>query len=469
MNNAIVSAWSAIEPDSAAYERMLNGILKENAARRAAAERNRRVRRTAIPAAACLAVAAAAVTVSRTGLLKPQTDPAGTSPYVVVAPVSSTAPSPEPPVTAGPGESPTPSAGPVTPVTPENATPSAETTTPVTPEDATPSAELTTPEAPEVTEPPVETEDPPAEATEPVDPEPSGEPSPTPSGSPVDEPVFIPRKLGGGNADSGTAPSLEEFRSLIEPPDTEGLKTLPVYRVEKKQEDVWARYHKEIKGYPGDLTVEDLRVLLETDPVYREALVSEHITDPVISRCVWYSLHGERNATVFTVWQNTEDPLERIVSKGVAPLVIMLWPTEELDHVDIMQRDRDSFAAVGQYPLISEEQARERLLEENGVTEDQILACELTYTDRLYEDYFVPAYVFYYEMPYPLPEEGTKAYNEALLSRADAAYADALPDEEAAQRAREEVLERGTLIDEEMHLYYAAHIDAVELPIFIPQ
>ncbi len=245
MNNAIVSAWSAIEPDSAAYERMLNGILKENAARRAAAERNRRVRRTAIPAAACLAVAAAAVTVSRTGLLKPQTDPAGTSPYVVVAPVSSTAPSPEPPVTAGPGESPTPSAGPVTPVTAENATPSAETTTPVTPEDATPSAELTTPEAPEVTEPPVETADPPAEATEPVDPEPSIAPSIEPLPTPSTEPFFLGTEpltpYPRGHVGTGAGPaqpaiwyytdSADELRAYLDlEEDLELPDYLPVYR-----------------------------------------------------------------------------------------------------------------------------------------------------------------------------------------------------------------------------------------------
>ncbi|MBR5870650.1 MAG: hypothetical protein IKZ09_06400, partial [Clostridia bacterium] len=73
---------------------------------------------------------------------------------------------------------------------------------------------------------------------------------------------------------------------------------------------------------------------------------------------------------------------------------------------------------LGDYPLISKDEATQRLLDgyfittvpseyydENGITEDAIISCELTYHTGNLDAYFLPYYHFYVQIE--------DAYNQA--------------------------------------------------------
>lgn len=95
----------------------------------------------------------------------------------------------------------------------------------------------------------------------------------------------------------------------------------------------------------------------------------------------------------------------------------------------------DLSAKVGDYPIITSEQARELLLEGNYLTSvpyeipgaEYVKKVELIYRNGEFEEYYMPYYRFYVELPEEEREHGLKDYGAYYVPAVDSAYISNMP------------------------------------------
>ncbi|MEG2655912.1 MAG: hypothetical protein RR891_09775 [Clostridium sp.] len=104
--------------------------------------------------------------------------------------------------------------------------------------------------------------------------------------------------------------------------------------------------------------------------------------------------------------------------------LFIIW----IDNVDIS-------SSIGDYPIISKEEAKQLLLKGNYSTsvperfpgENYIRKVEITYNKDNYNDVFIPFYRFYIEMPTMEQSNGLKTYGIYYVPAVKAEYLDELP------------------------------------------
>jgi len=95
----------------------------------------------------------------------------------------------------------------------------------------------------------------------------------------------------------------------------------------------------------------------------------------------------------------------------------------------------DLSVKVGDYPIISSEQAKELLLDGNYITTvpyeisgaEFIKKVELIYRTGVHEEYFMPYYRFYVELPEGERENGIKTYGAYYVPAVESAYISNMP------------------------------------------
>lgn len=90
---------------------------------------------------------------------------------------------------------------------------------------------------------------------------------------------------------------------------------------------------------------------------------------------------------------------------------------------------------IGDYPIISAEQAKELLLNGHYMTtvpyeiseEELIKKVELVYQDNRYQEYYIPFYRFYVELPEKQLENGLKSYGAYYVPAIESSYISDMP------------------------------------------
>ena len=130
--------------------------------------------------------------------------------------------------------------------------------------------------------------------------------------------------------------------------------------------------------------------------------------------------------------------VEQIINYNFYPVAFYGDSDGKLFLARIFQTDLSD--KVGDYPILSSEQARELLLDGNGLTtvpyefpgEEYIRKAELVYRTGMYEEYYMPYYRFYVEIPEAgMPEEGRelglKTYGAYYVPAVESSYISNMP------------------------------------------
>lgn len=115
-------------------------------------------------------------------------------------------------------------------------------------------------------------------------------------------------------------------------------------------------------------------------------------------------------------YDETGDLTEQIINYNFDRVIFYSSEAGKLDLVRIMQPDLSD--KLGDYPIISAKEAQKRLLDGNYLTtvpyempgRKYIVKRELVYRTRIFENYYMPYYRFYVELPEEKMEGGVKSY-----------------------------------------------------------
>ncbi len=158
--------------------------------------------------------------------------------------------------------------------------------------------------------------------------------------------------------------------------------------------------------------------------------------DPAVCRHRNYDLYGNLNET-FYCYQRASDPVEAMENFFFRMGWIMPAHSETASGLyGIRVYDRLVFAEkVGDYPLITKEEAKEKLLAgeygsvstEKLPADPRIAAVEIVYVTNYHQEYFLPYYRFLVEMPdLPVNEAlkaaGVKTFSNFYVPAVDAYY-----------------------------------------------
>lgn len=162
---------------------------------------------------------------------------------------------------------------------------------------------------------------------------------------------------------------------------------------------------------PGlvDMDEEEIVALLQDNVYFREACALGGVTDPGVTLQREYGesdTEGRYATNHYTVFQRWDDPRENEISCAFAP--IFMTATTLDDSIVFGVRTKEASEYLGDYDMVTPEQAAARLTEECGVQEDDILGYKLEYSGEICHGYYVPYYKFYYERgsePKHVPEK----------------------------------------------------------------
>ncbi len=147
-----------------------------------------------------------------------------------------------------------------------------------------------------------------------------------------------------------------------------------------------------------------------------------------------YSYYGEHGYGV-EFFEGADDPIQQIVNFTFERVEFCGDDEGRLWLVRLYQADLSDKA--GDYPIISPEEARELLLAGNFITtvpagsdalrEELIARTELIYRYRRMDDYYMPYYRFYIELPDEKLENGLKTYGAFYVPAIEAQYLTNMP------------------------------------------
>lgn len=187
----------------------------------------------------------------------------------------------------------------------------------------------------------------------------------------------------------------------------------PAYRLEFEELTVTSRagYFSLSLSVPGlvDMNEEEIVALLQDNVYFREACALGGVTDPGVTLQREYGesdTEGRYATNHYTVFQRWDDPRENEISCAFAP--IFMTATTLDDSIVFGVRTKEASEYLGDYDMVTPEQAAARLTEECGVQEDDILGYKLEYSGEICHGYYVPYYKFYYERgsePKHVPEK----------------------------------------------------------------
>ena len=129
---------------------------------------------------------------------------------------------------------------------------------------------------------------------------------------------------------------------------------------------------------------------------------------------------------------------------------------------------------AGDYETVAYADALSHVVEAYGVKEENILACEIVYSPKIYENMLFPCYVFYFETENPLSsiDPESKQYKEMLMDDAEEArreaiakYGDGEEGIAKADAAYKEVWDKGVVIAATTNTIAEVYIEAVEVPV----
>ncbi len=115
-------------------------------------------------------------------------------------------------------------------------------------------------------------------------------------------------------------------------------------------------------------------------------------------------------------YKKGDNDVEQIVNYNFNRAVFYAGESNELSMIRIFEPDLTK--KVGDYPIITSDEALELLLEEKYITtvpyevqgKEYVSKVELIYRTGQYEEYFMPYYRFYVEVPEETKEDGLKTY-----------------------------------------------------------
>lgn len=140
------------------------------------------------------------------------------------------------------------------------------------------------------------------------------------------------------------------------------------------------------------------------------------ITTPGYDLSADYTYEGELTRLHTTVFENSGSLTDRILNYHFNSLQFVA--TESGGLGDIRHYNTDLSQKIGDYPIITAEEARTLLLENNYYTsvpeelpgEEYIAHVELTYLTNSWDSIFMPYYMFLVEMPTMAQENGLKTF-----------------------------------------------------------
>ena len=145
-----------------------------------------------------------------------------------------------------------------------------------------------------------------------------------------------------------------------------------------------------------------------------------------------YDINGERHLA-YRIFQDHGDLEDRIVAYSFKPCEF--YPDENGDLWIIRKYSHDLSASLGAYPIITEEQAEDMLLEGHYLTtvaeglpdDPHVAKFELVYRTGRLEEFFMPYYRFLLELPDMKMENGLKTYGAFYVPAVEQQYLTDMP------------------------------------------
>lgn len=145
-----------------------------------------------------------------------------------------------------------------------------------------------------------------------------------------------------------------------------------------------------------------------------------------------YNIYAQRSFSC-SVYEGNGDISERIVNYAFNRVSFY---SDENGHLSIIRRFKtDLSEKIGDYPIITPDKARELLLSGKYVTsvpskisrQEYIAKVELIYRNSPFEEYFMPYYRFYVELPGYQQDNGLKSYGAYYVPAVEEQYINNMP------------------------------------------
>ena len=147
-----------------------------------------------------------------------------------------------------------------------------------------------------------------------------------------------------------------------------------------------------------------------------------------------YNIYAERSFSL-SFFEGSGSETEQIVNYNFNRTAF--YPNDEGNLFIARVYRPDLSQKVGDYPIISAEKARELLLEGHYITTvpyempgaEYVKKVELIYRTGMYEQYYMPYYRFYVEVPEGAPggDTGLNDYGAYYVPAVDGAYLESMP------------------------------------------
>lgn len=152
------------------------------------------------------------------------------------------------------------------------------------------------------------------------------------------------------------------------------------------------------------------------------------LTSPTISLFRDYNIYGEKNLT-YTVFEGDGDITQQILNYNFNQITF----NPALEKENVLARIRiantDLSEKIGDYPLISYQEAQRLLIKGNYLSDGSqfpgkkyIKAVGLVYRNGLFDQILLPYYQFYVELPEEEFENGLKVYSQFYVPAIPAKY-----------------------------------------------
>lgn len=149
-----------------------------------------------------------------------------------------------------------------------------------------------------------------------------------------------------------------------------------------------------------------------------------------------YTYAGERLFTNLQFFDMAGSDVDRILNYNFNRVEFCRSEEGKLSFVRISQPDLSNL--VGNYPIISAEEARDLLLKGNYITSvpyeipggEYVRRVELVYRNGDYEEFYMPFYKFYVELPEEERDHGLKDYGVYYVPAVEGSYLSDMPTRE---------------------------------------
>lgn len=155
-------------------------------------------------------------------------------------------------------------------------------------------------------------------------------------------------------------------------------------------------YSMILSGIPGikECSEEELIALIKENAYLSVACTYAGITDPAVTSTFSYAGNGSSTIMRICIYQNSEDEKQAMLNRALAPIFVT---AETDDSIVIGVRTPDVTEYIGEYRLLPYHEALNRLQEDQGVQNKDVLGYKLVYDSSISKGYYIPYYKFYYK------------------------------------------------------------------------